>query len=63
LAVELLYFGCNLSNFILILVWWKLKITQFKKTVFVTTFFDHHSLLSLDEELIIAIEHKPSRTK
>jgi hypothetical protein len=46
LAIELPYFEYNLWKPLLILAWWKLKVAQFQKTIFVTTFFDHHNVLS-----------------
>ncbi len=46
LVVELPYFEYNLWKPLLILVWWKLKITQFLKTIVVRTCFGHHNTLS-----------------
>ncbi len=40
------YFEYNLWKTLLILAWWKLKIAQFWKTIFVITFFDHCSVFS-----------------
>jgi hypothetical protein len=42
-TIEWPYFECNLWKPLLILVWWKLKVAQFWKTIFVTTFFGHHT--------------------
>jgi hypothetical protein len=46
LAIELLYFEYNLWKTLLIWAWWKLKVAQFWKTIFMTTFFDHLNMFS-----------------
>ncbi len=46
LIVELPYFEYNLWKLILMLAWWKLKVTQFWKTIVVRTCFGHHNVLS-----------------
>ncbi len=45
-AIELPYFEYNLWKPLLILAWWKLKVGQFQKTIFMITFFGHSNVFS-----------------